>query len=140
MKWDCPNGDECQYRHCLPKDYILKTKADKLQEDMTMEEFTNMEEQIDEERNRISKTGRPVSEQNYADWRKARDEQRLKIRSEKDRILAGKTTGIQLFKNSGNDIKDDEGAEDYVKEEEDGVDEDLEKDVFYKYTGKDDGK
>jgi hypothetical protein len=58
-KWECPNGEDCHYKHYLPKGYILATK-EKTQEDMTMDEYYNLEEQIDEERERIGKNGTPV--------------------------------------------------------------------------------
>ena len=127
MKWECPNGDECQYRHSLPKDYILKTKQDKMQEEMTIEEFTNLEEQIDEERVRVSKDGRPVNQANYDLWRKLRDEQRAKLRSIKEREMLGKATGIQIFKNSNIVINDAEGAEDLKIE--DVIDIDVANDI-----------
>jgi hypothetical protein len=114
-----------------------------MQEDMTVEDFVNLEEQIDEERNRISKHGRPVSETNYNEWRANRDIRRLKLRTEKERLLAGKTTGIQLFKNSNMEIQDDEGAADIKIDEnlfvEDVETDILDKDEFFKYESKDDG-
>jgi len=33
----------------------------------------NLEEQIDQERERISKTGKPVNEGTYFDWRKKKE-------------------------------------------------------------------
>jgi len=27
--WECPNGDECIYRHALPPDYVFKIKEEK---------------------------------------------------------------------------------------------------------------
>ena len=142
IQWECPNGDQCQYRHCLPKDYVLKTKKDTMQEEMTLEEFCNLEEQIDEERTRVSRYGKPVNEANYNEWRRERDERRMKIRSQKEKDLANKTTGIQLFKNSGLEIKDDEGATDIVIEKDLVIDvahDIIDKDQFFKSDHKDDG-
>lgn len=137
IKWDCPNGDECHYRHSLPRDYILKSKQQE-QEDMTYEEYVNLEEQIDEERTRISQTGMPVTDQNYEMWRSARDERRKLLKTEKEREAAKKLTGLQLFKNSQTNnqiIEDDEGAADDLKRQEgDGEDinNDIENDNFFK--------
>jgi len=138
LKWDCPNGDECQYRHCIPKDYILKSKQAK-QEDMTFEEFLNLEEQIDEERTRITQFGRPVTDENYEVWRKARDERRDKTRTEKEKEFALRQTGIQLFQNSQKNnivIQDDEGAAEELKagnaEDIDVLEEIVERDIFFK--------
>jgi hypothetical protein len=40
-KWECPNGDDCHYKHCLPKGYVITTSKDKAQEEMTLDEFYN---------------------------------------------------------------------------------------------------
>jgi len=72
-KWECPNGEDCQYKHCLPKGYILMTQADKVQEEMTIEEYMDLEEQIDEERTRISINGTPVNDTTFKEWKRKRD-------------------------------------------------------------------
>jgi len=143
-KWECPNSEECQYRHSLPKDYIIKNKKNGAQEDMTLEEFLNLEEQIDAERERISKTGIPVNESTFAEWKRKREERKGKINSNKKENTI---TGLQLFKTyeKNNEIvADDEGAADDIKVtenigEEIDVDKDLvENDVFFKFNIKDD--
>lgn len=112
---------------------------------MTLEEFINLEEQIDEERTRIAEHGRPVTEQNYLVWRLDRDDRRKKQKVEKD---SAKLTGIQLFINSTKNneiIQDHEGAEDVVRDtKEEQVDiehEIVDKDNFFFKPGeiKDDG-
>jgi hypothetical protein len=68
----------------------------------------------------------------------------MRIRSDKEKELASKTTGIQIFKNSTMEIQDDEGATDDVKmedgEEVNETNEIVKNDQFFKYDGKDDGK
>lgn len=113
---------------------------------MTLEEFINLEEEIDEERTKIAQWGKPVSDENYNIWRKERDVRRAKIRSEKEKEKLSKTTGIEIFKNSQNNntlIQDDEGAADDIKLEDreniDVVEEIIKQDEFFRPMIKDDG-
>lgn len=116
-KWECPNGDDCQYKHCLPKGYILLTQADKVQEEMTIEEYMDLEEQIDEERTRISINGTPVNDTTFKEWKRKRDEQRQKEKGhiKEDTDKNKKKTGIQLFKHDADIFKDDENATDDIQ-------------------------
>ena len=121
-KWECPNGDDCHYRHSLPEGYILVTAKEK-QEDMTSEEYMNLEAQIDEERARISVNGTKVDEKSFLEWKKKRDEFRKieeqeKIEQEKKLHQKSKLTGVQLFKKQAELFKDDEDAQDLKEEQE----------------------
>jgi hypothetical protein len=116
-KWECPNGEDCHYKHYLPKGYILSTK-EKAQEDMTIDEYYNLEEQIDEERERIGKSGTSVNDATFAEWKKKRDAFRKEKKEFEDKKKKGIQTGIQLFKNSSVVFKDDDNAEDVVREEQ----------------------
>jgi hypothetical protein len=121
-KWECPNGDECHYRHSLPEGYILVTAKEK-QEDMTSEEYMNLEAQIDEERARISANGTKVDEKSFLEWKKKRDEFRKledaeRIEQEKKLHQKSKLTGVQLFKKQAELFKDDEDAQDLKEEQE----------------------
>ena len=121
-KWECPNGDDCHYRHSLPEGYILVTAKEK-QEDMTSEEYMNLEEQIDEERERIKVNGTKVNEQTFLEWKRKRDEFRKqeeaeKIEQEKKMHEKSKLTGVQLFKKQADLFKDDEDAQDLKEEQE----------------------
>jgi len=114
-KWECPNGDDCQYKHCLPKGYILQTTDDKIQEEMTIEEYMDLEEQIDAERNRVSANGTMVNDATFLVWKKKRDEARAKekgILKEEEDKKEKKKTGIQLFKINSAIFKDDDNATD----------------------------
>ena len=115
-KWECPNGVDCQYKHCLPKGYILLTKAEKLQEEMTVEEFMDLEEQIDAERTRIAINGIPVNDTTFQEWKKKRDEKRIKEGGYvQEDPKNKKKTGLQLFKANSAIFKDDENATDDMK-------------------------
>ena len=121
-KWECPNGDECHYRHSLPEGYILVTAKEK-QEDMTSEEYMNLEAQIDEERARISANGTKVDEKSFLEWKKKRDEFRKledaeRLEQEKKLHQKSKLTGVQLFKKQAELFKDDEDAQDLKEEQE----------------------
>lgn len=49
--WVCPNnGDYCQFKHCLPPGFILKSKQDK--SDDTSDEWTN-EDEIEKQRKQL---------------------------------------------------------------------------------------
>ena len=115
-KWECPNGEDCHYKHYLPKGYILSTK-EKAQEEMTIDEYYNLEEQIDEERERIGKSGTPVNDATFSEWKKKRDVFRKEKKEFEDKKRKGVQTGIQLFKTSSVVFKDDDNAEDVVREE-----------------------
>ena len=121
-KWECPNGDDCHYRHSLPEGYILVTAKEK-QEDMTSEEYMNLEAQIDEERERIKVNGTKVNEKTFLEWKRKRDEFRKqekkeKMEEEKKLHEKSKLTGVQLFKKQAELFKDDEDAQDLKEEQE----------------------
>ena len=121
-KWECPNGDDCHYRHSLPEGYILVTAKEK-QEDMTSEEYMNLEAQIDEERERIKVNENKVTEKTLEEWKRKRDEFRKqeeaeRIEQEKKLHEKSKLTGVQLFKKQADLFKDDEDAQDLKEEQE----------------------
>jgi hypothetical protein len=116
-KWECPNGDDCHYKHCLPKGFIIQTAKDRMQEEMSIEDYMNLEESIDIERDRIGKIGTSVNDQTFAEWKKNRDAFRAKGKEEVQKNKKVQT-GIELFKNSSNLFKDDENAADDIVNEE----------------------
>ena len=85
---------------------------------MTMEEYMNLEEQIDAERKRISENGIKVNEATFKEWKRKRDEFRAQEKEEKERDqLKSKLIGVQLFKNQRDLFKDDENPEDVKMDE-----------------------
>jgi len=109
---------------------------------MTLEEYMNLEAQIDIERTRISTGGRPVNEASYYEWRAKREEKKQNSRPQTQKEKDAKLTGIQLFKNfekNNEVIQDDDDAEEIVRGKEEDID-DIDKDVFFKSDIKDDGK
>lgn len=76
---------------------------------MSIEEYMDLEEQIDSERERVSKEGKPVNDATFKEWKEKRDELRKKQKAE-DEVKKKALTGLQLFRNQANLFKDDENA------------------------------
>lgn len=109
-KWECPNGDACHYKHCLPQGFVIPTSKDKMQEEMGVEDYMDLEEQIDEERERVAKSGTPVNDNTFKEWKKKRDELRNSQKNEEEKKKKSALTGLQLFKKQANLFKDDDNA------------------------------
>lgn len=112
-KWHCPNGDDCHYRHCLPKDYVIQTLQGKIQEEMTIEEFQDLEEKIDQERERLAVNGTKVTEKVFLEWKEKREKSKHTIVNKKADLIKKLKTGKELFM-TGLEIQDDENADDEV--------------------------
>ena len=108
-KWECPNGDACHYKHCLPVGFVIPTKSDKMQEEMGVEDYMDLEEQIDEERERVGKTGIPVNDATFKLWSEKREEIRNSLKTDEEKKKKA-LTGLQLFQKQSNLFKDDDNA------------------------------
>ena len=124
-KWNCPNGDECHYKHCLPKDYIIKSLQSKVQEDMTIDEYQDMEEKIDEERLRLAKGGTKLDENTFMAWKEKKQKEKEKEllsgnpkKKNNMELMKKLKTGRQLFTENKENFYDDDNADDeiYVNE------------------------
>ncbi len=115
-KWQCINGDDCHYKHCLPKDYVIKSLQAKSEEDMTLDEFHDLEEKIDAERERISTNGTKVTEKTLFQWleRRKKEKELDPSVSKKLEMLKKLKTGRELFNDNKDVYKDDENADDDV--------------------------
>ena len=84
---------------------------------MTIEEYMDLEEQIDAERERISINGIQVNETTFKEWKRKRDEIRLKERglTKEELEKNKKKTGIQLFRSDATMFEDDAEATDDIK-------------------------
>ena len=70
--WVCPNGgNECKYRHALPSGYVLKSQLKAMMEEEKASQRTD-EEILEEERAKIGE-GVPVTQDTFAEWKRARD-------------------------------------------------------------------
>jgi len=136
-KWECPNGDECHYKHFLPKGFVITTNKDKMQEEMTIEDYVNLEEGIDAERERVSKTGTPVNNDTFLEWKKKRDEFRKQNKEADEKKKKSALTGVQLFKKQSDLFKDDDNAaDDVIREEDNQLEDDTNKDAINNRTDK----
>lgn len=114
FKWQCPNGDDCHYKHCLPKDYVIQTLQGKVQEEMTIDEYQDLEEKIDLERERLAVNGTKVTEKVFLEWKERREKSKSTIVNKKAELLKKLKTGRELFMTTGDIIQDDENADDEV--------------------------
>lgn len=86
-------GDRCKYKHCLPPGYKLKRDAGKIQ----VEEQVNIEEKIDEERNKLlaqNKSSPLVTYEVFLKWkedrRKRKEAEKKKKKDDEEKKLKGK--------------------------------------------------
>lgn len=117
-KWECPNGDACHYQHCLPEGFVIDENKSNAQEEMTIEEYVNLEERIDEERAIVAENGTKVTEDTFLAWKKRRMLAKEKEMSENKNKKAKKVkTGLELFTDKTFKIEDDGEYESADKEE-----------------------
>ena len=97
-----------------------------MQEEMSIEEYMDLEEQIDAERERVSKDSKPVNDATFKEWKEKRDELRKKQRAD-DEAKKKALTGLQLFRKQANLFKDDEnaGTEQIKVDENNQIDEEF---------------
>lgn len=129
--WQCPNGDDCKYRHSLPPGFVLKTKEQKKLEKMALAEQPKitLEDFIETERHKLPKKLTPVTWETFSSWKKDREERKQKeagSSKKKERILSGKQllqTG--KYKDVLLDDESDHEGEEEVAEEDHGEEMDL---------------
>jgi hypothetical protein len=135
--WQCPNGDQCIYRHCLPEGYVLATgQGVAVNEEDEDNEPIPIEEQVELERARlVTEKLTPVTEESFLSWLNKKKQEKL----EKDKEEAAKnkvkkdlriaTTGRDLF------VMDPS----LFVDEEDALDE-FERDLDYRLSDADEGE
>ena len=86
------------------------------QEEMTFEEFHDLEEKIDIERERVSLNGTKVTEKTLAIWLEKRKKEKMSDMSQKkkEEMFKMLKTGRELFSTNKDTFKDDENADDDV--------------------------
>ncbi|CAG5096910.1 Oidioi.mRNA.OKI2018_I69.XSR.g14841.t1.cds [Oikopleura dioica] len=125
--WDCPNGDKCKYRHCLPEGYVLKKDLKKMK-DAEKENQISLEDLIERERAALG-PGTKITWETFSVWKKKKKEEKKKAlekenKKKKGKAKSGQTTGLtgrELFTFNANMGGDDDEAEDieFEKEEDD---------------------
>jgi len=99
--WICPNGGEkCQYQHCLPPGFELKSKK---AEEIPEEDKLTIEEEIEEERAKLM-TRTPITLESFLKWKqdkkKEREEKLVAVRAQRESdIKSGKVmrSGREMF-------------------------------------------
>lgn len=119
--WQCPNGNACQYKHCLPPGYQLKPKETPVESTKIGEEEVSLEERIELERSLLPSGGTPVTLESFTAWKN----KQLIIKEEAASAAAharGKLSGKDLFAFNPNIFIDDADAMDdsnaYAPDEE----------------------
>ncbi|KIJ51531.1 hypothetical protein M422DRAFT_44059 [Sphaerobolus stellatus SS14] len=101
--WQCPNGDNCQYRHALPPGFVLKSER-KAKEEAEKANVISIEDFLEKERHKLGTTLTPVTPESFAKWKatrmskkEAEAEALSKVKAQQ--AAAGKSSGM-----SGRDL------------------------------------
>lgn len=129
--WECPNGDKCKYRHCLPQGYVLKRDKKKMEQDKKDNKIS-LEDLIERERAALG-AGTKITLESFKIWKeKKRAEKKKALQAEtkkkKGKAKSGNNTGLtgrELFQFNADIGGDDDEAEDIVREKQ--VEEDDDK-------------
>ncbi|GAA5921323.1 hypothetical protein JCM3775_002992 [Rhodotorula graminis] len=129
--WQCPNGENCIYRHALPPGFVLKSQRKKEDDDAKTREIS-LEEFLEVERHKLDQSKlTPLTKESFAEWKKTRvskkEAEEQAVQSAKSATAAaGKLSGL-----SGRDLftfnPEMLGADDY--DDDDGGDDDDEWDL-----------
>ncbi|KAM7538102.1 hypothetical protein Aperf_G00000079605 [Anoplocephala perfoliata] len=132
--WNCPNGENCHYRHCLPPGFILKKDKKKMEEQK--EETITLDELIETERRALGMNQTKVTLQTFLAWKKRKRAEKIAAgEREKEKkqsnFAQGRLLGIsgrEMFEfnpdlvNEGEEI-DGDVCDSRLREEDDGEDE-----------------
>jgi len=115
--WECPNGENCQYRHALPPGFILKSQK-KAAEEAAKANIISLEEFLEVERHKLGSNLTPVTPETFAVWKKTRmdkkeAEQEAMRKTKELQSNAGKSSGM-----SGRDLF--QYNPEWFQDEEDG--------------------
>ncbi|KAF8972303.1 hypothetical protein BDZ97DRAFT_1692856 [Flammula alnicola] len=101
--WECPNGENCQYRHALPPGFVLRSQR-KAAEEAAKANVISLEEFLEVERHKLGTNLTPVTPETFAVWKKTRMDKKQAedeaLKKAKDlQNNAGKSSGM-----SGRDL------------------------------------
>ena len=129
--WQCPSGEDCHYRHCLPPGFVLKTKADKMREKEAAEEGEEeetLEDKIDAQRKALDLSKcTPLTLELFNKWKADKEARRMAEVEVKRKEAEKKATGSGVSVMSGRDLfrydptlfaDDEDAAEEYTIDEE----------------------
>ncbi|KAI0925683.1 hypothetical protein AcW1_008057 [Taiwanofungus camphoratus] len=95
--WECPNGENCQYRHALPPGFVLKSQK-KAAEDAEKANTISLEEFLEVERHKLGTNLTPVTPETFAKWKRTRMD---KKQAEEEALRKAKDTQHAAGKSSG---------------------------------------
>ncbi|KAL5971484.1 Zinc finger CCCH domain-containing protein 15 [Taenia solium] len=72
--WNCPNGEGCHYRHCLPPGFVLRKDRKKMEE---QKETISLDELIETERRALGMNQTKVTLQTFLAWKKRKREEKI---------------------------------------------------------------
>jgi ssDNA-binding Zn-finger/Zn-ribbon topoisomerase 1 len=75
--WVCPNGHKCQYKHCLPENYVFKSQEQDEKKTVAETDDSLLIDKIDQERNSLTSKLTPITKERFEAW--------LQIRKQKQR-------------------------------------------------------
>jgi len=121
--WECPNGENCQYRHALPPGFMLKSQR-KAAEEAEKANTISLEEFLEVERHKLGSTLTPVTPETFAKWKRTRMDKKL---AEEEAVKKSKDAQAAAGKNSGMSGRDlfTYNPEWFADEEEEEEDWDL---------------
>ncbi|EEB90926.1 hypothetical protein MPER_10804, partial [Moniliophthora perniciosa FA553] len=130
--WECPNGDNCQYRHALPPGFVLKSQK-KAADEAAKANTISLEDFLEVERHKLGSNLTPVTLESFAKWKKTRMDKKQAeddaLRKAKEvQNAAGKNSGMsgrdlfqynpEWFEDSDDDAEDDWDLAKYRREKE----------------------
>ncbi len=111
--WNCPGGDDCKYKHKLPKDYVFKADLVAMMREAAMNRKSDQDELREElEKLKNSGPGTPVTLDVFLEWKTKKVEAR-KASDEKakaERQKKGVFTGKELCEAADMNHTSDEGS------------------------------
>ena len=118
--WKCPNGDDCIYRHCLPEGYVIPDPDDSVIAELEEEDEIPLEDQLEEERQKLPSGGTPVTRESFYAWLERKNMRKTaKEEEEKKAGLRPSLNFRERFTQDPSAFVDDDSAMDEYKRDED---------------------
>lgn len=116
--WECPNGENCMYRHALPPGFVLKSQK-KAADDAAKANVISLEEFLEVERHKLGTNLTPVTKESFEKWKRTRldkkaAEQDAMQKTKDAQHAAGKNVGMSgrdLFSYNPEWFADEEGGD-----------------------------
>ncbi|CAG7727200.1 unnamed protein product [Allacma fusca] len=91
--WECPNGENCHYRHALPSGFVLK--KDKIKD--AKKDEISLEDLIERERNALGSSLTKITLETFTHWKKRKIQERKDaMQKDEDKKRAEFRAGRQI--------------------------------------------